>query len=244
MERHTVGEGPARALLLPGNDLPADFYAPLAGALAARGLTTAVARLPGFAGEPPLPAPSWEALCDEVLAGAPPILLGHSMGGMLALRAAARRPEALRHLVLLEPAILPWRWLARAAGRRYLSAVVHGPRDGFVNWNGLARRVAEPDRYPPAAIARYLAARRAGDRPTGEALFATLGDLYPLPRPPIPTLLVSGGAAGWRARLVAARLAARLRPTAWVEVPGAAHFLVNEADDAIASHVARFVRGP
>jgi pimeloyl-ACP methyl ester carboxylesterase len=241
MKRLTVGSAPARALLLPGNDLPAAFYLPLAGALAARGVPTAVATLPGFDGEPPLAEPSWDALAAAVLEDVPPVLIGHSMGGMLALRAAARRPLGLTHLVLLEPAIFPWRWLARAAGRRYLRSVIRGDRDRFENWNGLSRRVADPARYPRAAIDLYLEARRRGDRATGEALFSTLPDLYPLPEVAVPTLLVTGRETGARARFLMRRLRARLGPAAWVELPGAAHWLVHEADEAVAEQVARFV---
>lgn len=40
--------------------------------------------------------------------GAPPVVLaGHSMGGIVALLAASRRPQAVRGLVLLDPVLMP-----------------------------------------------------------------------------------------------------------------------------------------
>ncbi len=48
-----------------------------------------------------------EAL-DAVLAcGAPPLVVGHSMGGLLALAVAASRPTGVRGLVLIDPVYVP-----------------------------------------------------------------------------------------------------------------------------------------
>jgi pimeloyl-ACP methyl ester carboxylesterase len=223
-----------RARLLPGNDLPPAFYRPLVEALAARGVDLEVAAHEGA---------SWDALVTRALDGAPRVLVGHSLGGLVALLAAARAPRALSHLVLLEPAVFPWRWLARAAGRRYVRAVVRGDRGRFENWNGLARRVADPTRYPPGAIALYLDERRRADPAVAEALFATMAEHHPLPTVDVPTLLLCGRETSRRARFLARRLRARLRPAAWIEIPGAAHWLVHEADGAVASAVAAFLAG-
>jgi pimeloyl-ACP methyl ester carboxylesterase len=243
----TIGDGAARALLLHGNDLCAEFYAPLAERLAAREVATRLVTLPGFHDQPPLRAPSWTALVDVVIEALPApdgILIGHSMGGLIALLAAARRPPALARLVLLEPTILPTRWLARLAGRRYLQSVVRGDHGRFVNWNGGMRRVHDLDRFPAAAIELYLAVRRASDRATAEQLFATLPDLYPLPfgRVVVPTLLVTGARSGWWAGRLFAAVRARLPSARHEIVADAAHWLANEQDEAVAECLARFVR--
>ncbi len=55
---------------------------------------------------------SWKPFRDDLLAllatldGPPPVLAGHSMGGTVALLAAAARPSAVSGLVLFEPVIL------------------------------------------------------------------------------------------------------------------------------------------
>lgn len=177
-----------------------------------------------------------EALPDRA------ILIGHSMGGLIALLAAARRPRALAHLVLLEPAVFPSRWMAALAARRYLATVVRGDRTRFVNSNGATPRVHHLERYPRAAIDLYLEGRRTADRATGEALFGALPRLYPLPyrRVDVPTLLVSGGEIGWRGRALRRGLVRALAPR-HLSCPGAAHWLVNEADDAVADAIAEFV---
>ena len=55
-----------------------------------------------------------EALIDQVTA-APPVLIGHSLGGRIAIPYAARRP--LRGLVIVDPGIVPLQ-------------AMHAPRDG------------------------------------------------------------------------------------------------------------------
>lgn len=238
-----MGQGSARALLVHGNDLCGAFYRPLAERLAERGLPTALVTLPGFHRVPPLATPSWDRLVDLLVDHVPAILVGHSMGGLLALLAAARQPARLTHLVLLEPAVFPTRWLARAAARSYLDSVVRGDRERFVNWNGATRRVHDEAAYPRAAIDLYLEVRRTSDPATAEALFTALPLLYPLPydRVAVPTLLLTGAETGWRARLMLQGLRRRLRPL-HTSIPGAAHWMIHEADAALADHIAEFVQ--
>lgn len=246
MKTLTIGNGAQRAVLVHGNDLCAEFYVPLADQLAKRGFTTTLLTLPGFHHEPPLARPGWEGLVQallEALPGPGTTLLGHSMGGLLALLAAARRPRELGTLVLLEPVLLPYRWMARAASRQYLEAVVRAERRRFVNWNGGQYRIAAPERYPPEMIELYLEVRRTSDRATAEALFSTLPALHPLPfeRVEVPTLLVLGAETGLRSRAINAIVARRLRCRR-VVIPEAAHWLANERDESVAEHTAEFVR--
>ncbi|MBI1182309.1 MAG: alpha/beta fold hydrolase [Alphaproteobacteria bacterium] len=70
---------------------------------------------------------SWEAFRDDLVAlldalGEPALLSGHSMGGRVAMLAAASRPEMARGLVMVEPVLMHARvsrrlWLERRAGR-------------------------------------------------------------------------------------------------------------------------------
>jgi pimeloyl-ACP methyl ester carboxylesterase len=66
-----------------------------------------IPELPGHGGSAPLPVvPNLDALADRVLTVAahedalPAVFVGHSMGGLVALRAAIRRPEAVSGIVL------------------------------------------------------------------------------------------------------------------------------------------------
>jgi pimeloyl-ACP methyl ester carboxylesterase len=77
------------------------------GALLARRHRLIVPELPGHGGSAPLPAlPSLDALADRVLLVAehedalPAAFVGHSMGGLVSLRLALRRPEAVSAVVL------------------------------------------------------------------------------------------------------------------------------------------------
>lgn len=244
MKRIEVGpQGGVRALLLHGNDLCAEFYRPLAEALAAHEIGTTLVTLPGFAGEAPLGAPSWPAMAAAVRAELADtrVLIGHSLGGALAWLVARDRPAAVERVVLLEPALLPWRWLAEAALERYRKNVVHGGGDRFESWSGAFHRVADPARYPAWAIELYLASRRASDRATVDTLVAELPALHPVAPLPQPTCLVrgarSGRAHGLVNRLVARRLGARFEV-----LPRAGHWLANEDDAALAERIARFVR--
>ncbi|TWI69362.1 pimeloyl-ACP methyl ester carboxylesterase [Pseudoduganella lurida] len=82
------------------------------------------------------PQDGWQALVDQLVAelerrygGTPVILVGHSLGGMLSLMAAAQRPDLARCVVMLDsPVVAGWRALAWrllkhfGAGDRYSPA--------------------------------------------------------------------------------------------------------------------------
>ena len=63
MERLVIGHG-RPVLLVPGNDLCAEFYRPLAERLAAHGCATTLLTLPGQHGLPPLSQPGFAPLVD------------------------------------------------------------------------------------------------------------------------------------------------------------------------------------
>jgi pimeloyl-ACP methyl ester carboxylesterase len=99
--------------------LESSAFEGIGAALAARGLRTLAVDLPGF-GATPAPA---EPLAPRVLAApvvdlareldGPPVLLGISLGGRVALEAALHAPDAFDAVVAVSP-YLPWkrrRWL-------------------------------------------------------------------------------------------------------------------------------------
>ncbi len=80
-------------------------------------LSIAALDLPGFGLSPPMRRPSIASFTDVALefvarAGAPVTLLGNSMGGLIAMDVARRRPDLVDRLVLIAPATRPaGRWV-------------------------------------------------------------------------------------------------------------------------------------
>ncbi|WP_084210996.1 alpha/beta hydrolase [Pseudonocardia acaciae] len=193
--------------------------------------------LPGFGRSRPLASGlySLAAHADAVLCflaghGRPVHLLGNSLGGAIALRVAARRPELVRSLTLLAPAMPDRRPdPRRLSDPRILLAAVPGlrarvaarlaevtPRERVEQMMRLC--FGDPSSVPDHRIAEAVAevAERAEQAWAGEALWGTsMGMLrgWFLGRSlwsvaagvTAPTLVVWGG----RDRLMAPRLAAR-----------------------------------
>lgn len=111
------GEGDPLVALHP-LALESTAFAGVAQELARLGLRTVALDLPGFGLSPlvegPLtPAALAEPVLDFVRAlERPPILMGMSLGGRVALEVALREPERVRGLVLVAP-FLPWRTYSR-----------------------------------------------------------------------------------------------------------------------------------
>lgn len=97
------GEGPS-ILLLHGFGGAAWNFTELAELLPGRRLL--IPDLPGHGKSDPLPAPSIPAFADTMagLLDEPAAVVGHSMGGVVALRLAERRPDLVQSLVLAAPA--------------------------------------------------------------------------------------------------------------------------------------------
>jgi pimeloyl-ACP methyl ester carboxylesterase len=178
-----AGSGPAVALV-HGFGGAASNWTLVAPPLARR-CRVLVPELPGHGGSSPLPAPveTLDPYADRLVAvlDAPAVLVGHSLGAVVALRVAARHPDAVRGLVLAACAgigsgtrqaeraltlvafIKPGKRLSRrrrtVAGTPWLKRVVFA-----------SAGVADPDALDPRAAEGFLAgsglytdARTAGD---------------------------------------------------------------------------------
>lgn len=237
------------ALLVHGNDLCAEFYLPLAEMLAARGVQMSLVTLPGFHDQAPYEEPTWGRFAADIAAavdqlpGERRVLIGHSMGGFMAMLAAARLGERLDRLVLIEPAIYPRRFMAKTGSKTYLRRVVLADRTRFSNSTGFMPRVHDLDRYPADKIALYLEVRQSSDVDTIKSLFTELPNLYPLPFAEVvaPTLLVSGANIGLRGRMLASMVRRRFANIAHRRIAGAAHWVVNERDAELTEHIVEFV---
>lgn len=254
----TFGEGPARALLVPGFMGTPKEMRPLGRALAEAGIAARGVLLPGFGPDVArlrtARAADWvrsaAAAWDEVRAGATrTTLVGFSMGGAVALVLAARRPPD--RLILLAP---HWRFADRRAQALPLAKYVIREIRPFGNADfsnrGVRQAVAElagaADLDDPATQARL---RRETVLPT-----AALDELRRVStaggaaarRVTVPTLVVQGRAdrtvlAG-DTRLLAVRLGG---PLHLEEVPGG-HLLVDDAASdwgRVRSLVTRFATG-
>lgn len=118
------GQGPPVIMLHP-LALESTAFAGVGRLLARRGVRTIAVDLPGFGRSPGPDDPLTPArLAAPVIALArsleiPPVVLGMSMGGRVALEAALVEPSAFRGVVLVAP-FLPWRsgrWALSLAGR-------------------------------------------------------------------------------------------------------------------------------
>jgi len=153
---------------------------------------------------------------------------GHSFGGRLVVELAHRRPELVRRLVLLDPALRLQPWLA------YDLAETERQDEG---WPPACR--GRLFHTPPELPAEELA---DGNSRTQAAVVAMLGELA-RPAPPfarVPTLLVLGrdeSVVGQRRRALYAEALGPLLET--VLVPGG-HTVLWDALDETAAAVRRF----
>jgi 3-oxoadipate enol-lactonase len=249
-----AGAGAAVALL-HGLGGAASNWVAVAPALAER-CRVVVPELPGHGGSSALPAPvpTLDAYADRVAAvlDTPSLVVGHSLGGVVALRLALRRPEIVRGVVLAGSAgissgtrrsqralavaslIQPGKRIAPL--RRFVSnsPVLREIAFGFVS-------VADPRAFAPRVAEAFLAgaALHTGVREAADALVRT-DPRRDLERMRCPALVLHGA----RDRQVpprdafeyARRLDARLRVIA-----DCGHLLIGERPQAVVDAIADFL---
>lgn len=152
---------------------------------------------PGFGSSPELERGDFEEEAPLVaeLLGASSHLVGHSYGAVIALLAAALRPDAVRSLTVSEPGLL-----ALAAGDPVADAMIsHGeemyrrgpetaPRDFLLAFRAGVHSAHETPQELPAWLERG-ARHAARERPPWQAEVP----LDRLARAPFPKLVISGG---------------------------------------------------
>ena len=177
----------------------------------------------------------------EALRLSPPILIGHSMGGMTAAVVASRNPKLLRCLILADPT-----FLSPKVQREIRDSDVADQHRRYLNMSlddvVAEARIRHPDRSLDT-IERIARAR----------LQTSMGafDVLTPPNPnymqvvsaiEVPSLLVIGGSAGVVSPDVAADLQ-RLNPRLQVEqIPEAGHGLQYDQPERFAVVVKSFLR--
>ena len=253
-----AGDQVAPLVLVHGLGGTVENWRALAPPLAARHRVV-VPDLPGHGRSAPLPeARHVDALAEAVLGivdaeqvrGA--VWVGHSLGGVVGLRAAALRPEATRGLVLAAAAGIgsasrpaqvtlgvlgvaqPGRWIAP---HRHAWARSRLGRRAAFGWWG----VADSDALDPELAEAFLLgpAHHTNTRQAGRALLAS-DPRTELDRVTCPCLCLWGASDRW-VRLedgmeYARRLRAQLRTIA-----GCGHLLIGERPDACLAAIGDFV---
>jgi pimeloyl-ACP methyl ester carboxylesterase len=220
-----------------------------------------VPELPGHCGSSPLPAaPSLDAFADRVVlvmereGCAPAPVVGHSLGGAIALRLAIRRPEVVSALVLAGAAGI-------SSGRRsarYALAVTGilkparriAPHRRLVARSAILKRLvfgrwgaADPPALPSVVVEAFL----AGPAHHTDTLSAARALVRDDPRPDLDRVrcpaLVLWGACDNQLSVedafdYARRLRARLRVIA-----DCGHLLIAERPEACADAISRFLAG-
>lgn len=260
--RYVVG-GPADdcvppLVLVHGLGGTVENWRALAPPLAARHRVL-VPDLPGHGRSAPLPeARHVDALAEAVLGIADAeqirdaVWVGHSLGGVVSLRAAVLRPDAARGLLLAAAAgigstsrtaqmtlgvlgvVQPGRWIAP---HRHAWARSRLGRRAAFGWWG----VADPDALEPELAEAFLIgpAHHTNTRQAGRALLAS-DPRTELDRVSCPCLCLWGASDRWVHAEDGMEYARRLRAPLR-SIAGCGHLLIGERPDACLAAIDEFV---
>jgi pimeloyl-ACP methyl ester carboxylesterase len=109
----TLGENGTPLHFLHANGYPPECYRPLLSKLSEQYRVVCMRQRPLWPGSRPEEIKDWHPLTDDFLhfldehPAGPIIGIGHSVGGMVVLRAALRQPDRFRAVVLIDPVLFP-----------------------------------------------------------------------------------------------------------------------------------------
>ncbi len=244
------GQGDVAVLLLHGIGGGKAIWAHSLPVLAAAGYAALAMDFPGYGGAPG--APTLDAMAQAVeqvvaRAGASrTVLVGHSMGGMVAQEVVARQPALVHGLVLACTSAsfgqADGEWQARFVAERL------APLDAGLGMAGMALRLV-PGMVSPAAPAKALAEATAVMARVPEASYrtalaaiagfdrrASLAEIH------VPTLLLAAVDDRTAPPAVMQRMAARIAGSEFVCLPRAGHIANLEAPDAFHAALLGFLQ--
>jgi pimeloyl-ACP methyl ester carboxylesterase len=200
-----VGQGKP-VLMIPGLNSAAGVWTETCAAL--QPVQCHIVQLPGFAGAPAVATEHFNiAMRDRLLAYLDdrkldkPVVIGHSLGGTLALQMAAEKPGRIERLVIVDA--LPFLGGLRGMTPEAARGMAAGMRQQMLSaskeqWEAGTRQGAGGMSRSPANVERAIAWGLASDRATtAQAMSELWGeDLRPLlPRITAPTLVLGAWAA-------------------------------------------------
>lgn len=217
--------------------------------------------LPGHGGSAPPPAaPNVDVFAEAVLAvleaedALPAAIVGHSLGGLVALRAAVLRPEAVRGLVLAAAAGISSATRAAEATLTAMALVQPGrliaPMRGPWSRSRTLRRLAfgwwgaaDPAGLDPTMAEAFLAgpAEHTDTTTAGRALLAS-DPRADLDRVGCPALCLWGASDNWVPVADGMEYARRLRAP-FRTIAGCGHLLIGERPDACLAAIDEFLAG-
>lgn len=233
------------ALLLHGIGGRASLWAPTAAALAPRPVIAM--DMPGYDGTRPALA-GFPELADAAAAllDGPADVVGHSLGGMIALELALRHPARVRRLVIV--ASSPAFGSRDPAFREAFLAARQKPLDEGQGMAGVAAGLVPAMLGPaaaPGAAPAAIAAMASVDEAAYRTTLATLTGFdrrADLPRVSQPALLIAGEADQTAPPRGMARMAEAMPDARLLVIPGAGHLLPLEAPDAFHAALLDFLR--
>jgi pimeloyl-ACP methyl ester carboxylesterase len=196
----------------------------------------------------------------------PIIAMGHSLGAVVSLLAAVRRPELVRALILIDPTLLPFRWmwlwfLAKKTGlARFAPIVYRAARRRSVWPDRETILAAYRDRYPFKAweedfLEAYI---DQGTEQTGEGtirlccepawesrcFFACPHDVWRyVPRLKQPTLIIYGAESDTFLQPAVKRFKAKVPSATFSRFEGTGHFVPMERPEETTKTILDFLMG-
>jgi pimeloyl-ACP methyl ester carboxylesterase len=218
-----------------------------------------VPELPGHGGSSPLPAaPSLNAYADPLAAlleregAAPAVVIGHSLGGAIAVRLAIRRPDTVRAVVLAGAAGIS----SATRSARYALTITGllkpgrkiAPHRGRVARSALLRRIvfgrwgaADPPALPPDVVEAFLAGPARHTDTVSAAKALVRDDVrYDLGRVACPVLVLWGARDNQLPIGDAFEYARRLRAPLRA-IADCGHLLIGEHPAACADSITAFL---
>jgi len=201
-----VGQGKP-VLMIPGLNSAASTWTETCAALQP-GVQCHIVQLPGFAGAPAVATDNFlDGMRDRLLAYIDdrkldkPVVMGHSLGGVLALQMAAEKPGRIERLVIVDslPFLAGIRGMTPEAARGMAAGMRQQMLAGSKEqWEAGVRQGAGGMSRSPANAERIVAWGLASDRTTTAQSMSELwgDDLRPLlPKVTAPTLVLGSWAA-------------------------------------------------
>lgn len=168
------------------------------------------------------------------------VLVGHSMGGKIAMTLAARRPAGLAGLVLVAPSP-PTPEPMTDASRAHTLATYGDPAAAAETARQITRRPLAPAAFDQVVADNLRTSHPAWDAWMLEGTLEHIADR--MPHIDVPALVVAGVTDPVMAHAMLEReVRDRIRGAHMVDVPDVGHLIPYEAPGALAAAIGEFVR--